>query len=209
MPTKTNPFNKSIADKVADPAQAALDRAKVVMQTQGDKEALSFISVAGESDKSEDEVVTSDDMPMPTAPPEEKYEKEDLLPILDMLLNDGYAIFEFSIRNKPIILRTRFTWEEKAINKFLDKADVKTVLSYQREYAFVTIAASLARFGSSVFEPINAGEQKVLDKSLSDRYDFILSLNSVVTDILQTKLDEFDRKQRYIIKHFDELLKDF
>jgi hypothetical protein len=145
----------------------------------------------------------------PKDPLRKVYPKDDVLPLLDSLLQHGYALFRFSLRGKEIMLRTRFTWEEQYIYQHLEASDIKSQLNYQREYAFITMAASLVKYGDYTFEPINKGENQHLEASMSERYEFIRSLNSVITDIIQIKLTEFDDKQRYIINNFDDLLKDF
>lgn len=184
-----NPFNK----EAVDPAEELLQRAK--------PQEAGLVS-----DKSEDDVDKTPESP--EAPPV-TYTKDEVLPILDQILNNGYAIETFKLRNTDVAFRTRFTWEEKAIYKHLEDLDIKTVLHYQREFAFITMAASLVKFGNTTFKPINEGTDEELKKSMEERYKFVISLNSILTDIIQAKLAKFDDKQRYIIKNFDELLKDF
>lgn len=137
------------------------------------------------------------------------YTDDEVLPIFDQLLNDGYAIDDFKLGKIQVVIRTRFSWEEKALYNHMEQADVKTALSYQREFSFITMAASLVKFGDTVFEPINEGTDAEFKQSMLDRYKFISSLNSVLTDILQLKLSKFDDKQRYIVENFDKLLKAF
>lgn len=148
-------------------------------------------------------------MPNPLQPQKPTFTNEEILPLLDSLLNNGYAIDKFKIRDTEVILRTRFTWEEQYIYQHLSASNLSTALVYQREFSFITIAASLVKYGNYTFEPINSGENEKLEKSITERYDFIRSLNSVITDILQLRLSKFDDKQRYIIDNFDELLKAF
>lgn len=158
-----------------------------------------------------------DETPAQDAPPqinpfgenEPVYAKEDILPMMDALLMHGYATSAFNMRKTKVTVRTRFTWEEQAIYKHMETVDLKTAIAYQREFATVYIAASLAQFGDLIFEPINGGKPEELEKSLSDRIEFVSSLNTVFTDIIQKKLYEFDDKQRYLIAHFDELMQDF
>ena len=137
------------------------------------------------------------------------YTKDDVLPVLDMLLNNGYAITESKIGKKTLILKTRFTWEEKAIYKYMESLNAKTTLRYEREFAFITIAASLVAYGNEVFTPTITGNPADLDKDLEKRLALVVSLNSVVTDIITKRLGDFDDKQRYIIDHIDELTRDF
>lgn len=159
------------------------------------------------SDKDDDET------PLPeinTVDPTAKtYTDDEVLPILDDLLANGYALANFSFRKTKVALRTRFTWEEQYIYKHLEQSQLKTALNYQREFLFITMAASLVQFGNHFFEPMNQGEEKALYASMKERYEFICSLNSVLTDILQDKLNDFDAKQRFIITNFDRLLKAF
>lgn len=139
----------------------------------------------------------------------EKYTKEDILPLMDALLMNGYATTTFNIRKAKVTLRTRFTWEEQAIYKHMENENLKTALAYQREFAIVYIAASLVQFGDYIFEPINAGKPDELKNSLDERIEFIQSLNTVMTDLLQHKLYDFDDKQKYLIDNFDKLMQDF
>lgn len=142
-------------------------------------------------------------------PEKEEFSKEELLPMLDSLLNHGYALDQFKIRGTTVVLRTRFTWEEQYIFRHLEASQIKTAIMYNIEHQNITLAASLTQFGDYSFNPINAGTEEELDKSMFDRYEFIMSLNSVIRDILQAKLDVFNAKQRYIIENFDKLLADF
>ena len=212
----SNPFDVgNIVKAKYDPAEELLARAKPdnmeIVGTLNDRVTVAGavdnnVEVAGAvSDKNEDEV----DKVEGAEPPVVTYAKDDVLPILDQILNNGYAIDTFKLRNIDIAIRTRFTWEEKAIYKHLEDLDIKTVLHYQREFAFITMAASLVKFGNTVFKPINDGTKEELEASIAERYKFVISLNSILTDIIQAKLAKFDDKQRYIIKNFDELLKDF
>ena len=195
----SNPFNKAPESPIVDPAEELLAKAAPSVVHQAPP-----VETAGTvSDKSEVEPTEE------TLVKEKTYAKEEILPILDQILNNGYAMDTFKIRNTDIVMRTRFTWEEKAIYEHLEATDTKTVLRYQREFAFITMAASLVKFGNNVFKPINEGTDEELKASITERYKFIISLNSILTDVIQKKLADFDDKQRYIIKHFDELLKDF
>ena len=143
--------------------------------------------------------------------PEKEFAKEELLPILDSLLNNGYATMDFKLRNVPIVVRTRFAWEEQLIYKKVESSASSPIL-FQRNYTLMTLAASLVQFAGHLFEPINAAPKDAptaLEDSFNDRYEFVQSLNSVFIDIMEKKLFEFDEKQNYITKHFDELLSDF
>lgn len=190
MAEKANPFNKSEKAPITAPIAAVSDKEEPKDAINEDTELLKA------SSPSETKETTT-------------YENDEVLPLLDMILNDGYAIEEFSLRNTSIIIRTRFTWEEKAIFKHLEDCDIKTALNYQREFAFITMAASIVKVGNTVFHPINTGTPEALAESMKARYDFISSLNSVLADIIQAKLNKFDSKQRYIIDNFDKLLQAF
>lgn len=159
------------------------------------------------------DTMPAQDTPAPIQDPfgtgEKVYPKEDILPMMDALLMNGYATDSFKIRKTKIVLRTRFTWEEQDVYKRMEASDLNTAIAYQRAFATVYIAASLIQFGDIVFEPINGGSKEELAKSMDERIEFIESLNTVITDIIQKKLYEFDDKQRYLIAHFDELLGDF
>lgn len=138
-----------------------------------------------------------------------QYTDAEVLPILDSLLNNGYAIHTFKLRNVEIILRTRFTWEEQYVYQHLEAANCRTSLNYQMEYGFITLASSLVKYGDSLFNPINAGPNIELQTSIKQRYDYVMSMNTVVLDIMRNELGKFDDKQRYIIDNFDKLLKSF
>ena len=140
---------------------------------------------------------------------EKTYPKKEILPMMDDLLMHGYATSAFSMRKTKVVVRTRFTWEEQAIYKHMETVDLKTAIAYQREFSTVYIAASLAQFGDFVFEPINAGKPEELKAALDDRIEFVSSLNTVFTDIIQKKLYDFDDKQRFLIANFDALMQDF
>lgn len=197
-PTAQSPINEPVA-KGAEPEAP---------EEQPEKEPIPVPEPEGETSDREDKGAEQVQL-YPKDPTKRVYTDSEVLPLLDSLLQHGYALDSFKIRGTEIILRTRFTWEEQYIYQHLEACDIKSAINYQREYAFITLAASIVKYGDYVFEPINKGEQKVLEESITERYDFICSLNSVITDIIQLKLGAFDDKQRYIIAHFDDLLKAF
>lgn len=148
------------------------------------------------------EVSTKQDIPENEPP---AFKREELLPMLDSLLQNGYVITEFSIRSTKVVLRSRFAWEDQEIFSRLDVDKPTTAIAFQQKMQMYTLAASLARYGSNIFEPVNQVDKKNFD----ERLEFLLSLPTLVTDIVYKKWFEFDAKSRYTIEHIDELLKDF
>lgn len=210
-PTAESPINQDVAEAVSAPPEkkAPKPKKKFTGETGNDPETtkLNVEPQAELSDRPDNsgEVTQLD----PLNPLKKVYSNEEILPILDSLLHHGYALHRFNMRGTEVMLRTRFTWEEQYIYQHLEDSEIKSQLTYQREYAFITIAASLVKYGDYLFDPINKGTNEQLENSISDRYEFVRSLNSVITDILQMKLNDFDDKQRYIIDNFDNLLKAF
>jgi hypothetical protein len=211
-----NPFDKDTLDKMASAIGEVVDERNTAPKEQrieinvgrsvGKSEALSA-DIAGQlgalSEKVDEGVINA------KAPGIKDYTRDEILPLMDSLLQNGYAIYSFRIKNMEVILRTRFTWEEQYIYKHMESAKLETALSYQREFSIALMAASLAQYGQYQFEVLNHGSKEALEKNFKDRYEFVLSLNNVVTDIIQKKLYDFDDKQRYLIANFDELLQDF
>ena len=134
-----------------------------------------------------------------------EFKKEELLPLLDALLQNGYVITEFSIRATKVVLRSRFAWEDQEIFSRLDVDKPATAIAFQQRMQLYTLAAGLARYGDTVFEPVN----KVDKKGFDERLEYVLSLPTLVTDILYKHWFDFDSKSRYIAGNIDELLKDF
>ena len=93
-------------------------------------------------------------------PPE--YQKDELLPMLDDLLQKGYVITEFSLRATRVVLRSRFAWEDQEIFTRIDKAKLDTAIAYQQRFALLSLAASLVLYGDTMFEPINKDREKML-----------------------------------------------
>lgn len=208
MSTTSNPFERKRKFDVPT-ARSPLteDTEDTVTEQELPKTEAPVVAEAELSDRPDN----GDTTPLidPADPTKRAYREKEVLPLLDGLLQHGYALHTFKMRNVEVMLRTRFTWEEQYIYQHLEASDIKTALNYQREYAFITLAASIVKFGDHLFEPINTGDDKLLVDSITKRYEFIRSLNSVVTDIIQIQLQEFDDKQRYIIANFDKLLKAF
>lgn len=137
------------------------------------------------------------------------YPKEDILPILDSLLQHGYALETFSIRNTNVVLRSRFGWEEEASVKAVESSNSNIRIGQERLFILSLLAASLVEYGKAKFPPINSGTKEELEKNYENRLSFVRSLPTTITDILIARLQEFDRKQAYMVENFDKLSKDF
>lgn len=136
-------------------------------------------------------------------PPE--YKKEELLPLLDGLLQNGYVINEFGIRSTKVILRSRFAWEDQEIFSRLDAEKVNTAIAFQHRMQVLTLAAGLVQYGNSIFQPKNVIDKKDFD----ERLEFILSLPTPIVDIIYENWFKFNAKYTYLTANIDALLKDF
>ena len=149
-------------------------------------------------------------MPGQTPEPVEKeYDLEKLLPILDAILQDGYATHEFSIRGKKVVLKTRATWEEQIIYKRMEKSGITSAIGYQTLFSIHLLASSLIQFDSYVFQPKAGGTDEEMEASLDERVEFIRSLSSLIKDLMEKQMYEFDDMQRYISKNFEKLSQSF
>ena len=140
---------------------------------------------------------------------EAEYNDEELLPLLDSLLHNGYTLDEFSLRDTKIVLRSRFTWEEREVFSKMDKLNPNTALQYQRMFSIYMIATALVRYGEHVFAPKNNGSIEDLIKDLNERFEFVSSLPTPIVDILEKRLMGFDAKHRYIVMNIEKLTRDF
>ena len=140
---------------------------------------------------------------------EAEYNDEELLPLLDSLLHNGYTLDEFSLRDTKIVLRSRFTWEEREVFSKMDKLNPNTALQYQRMFSIYMIATALVRYGDHVFAPKNNGSIEDLIKDLNERFEFVSSLPTPIVDILEKRLMGFDAKHRYIVMNIEKLTRDF
>ena len=130
--------------------------------------------------------------------------------MLDSLLQDGYVITEFDIRGIKVVLRSRFAWEDQEIFARIDHAKLNTAIAYQQRFTLMNLAASLVRYGTTVFKPQNSDQKdRTRLADLDERIEFIESLPTLVTDLIYTKWFAFNNKHGYLVAHFDELIKDF
>ena len=141
---------------------------------------------------------------------EKVFSKEELLPIIDSLLNFGYVMTNFKIKNIPVVLKTRFGWEDQVILRRMKDAD-GSPMAFRREFTLWSMAAALVQFGSDKFEPMNDTDKPMeeLELTLLARYNFMRSLNSIFIDIIELELAKFDDMQEYIVKNYQKLLEDF
>lgn len=137
------------------------------------------------------------------------FKPEDTLPILDSLLQSGYALDTFQIRKINVVLRSRFGWEEEAGWRAFESVGAQVRAAQDRSLMTAMLAGSLVEYGPHKFPPINTGTQEELNKSYQDRLTFVNSLPALVITLLLQKLTEFEAKQAYVAENFDSLTKDF
>lgn len=217
----TNPFTKN---KEAEPTEKEtikeltdkLKREMTKPAVEQPKDPDSLGALGGKPDVDEDPAQVELKIPGdPTATPakdskDKVYTKEEVLPIMDALLLNGYALESFQLgKATSVVLKTRFAWEEQAALKYAEKSPMTSNMGFQRELNLGILAGSIIQFGNTVFDPLNEGKQEDLDASFEERLTFIKGLNTVFTDIIQKKMFEFDNKQKYLIDHFDELMENF
>ena len=142
-------------------------------------------------------------------PKEPEYDKEELLAIVDSLLYHGYAVEQFNLRRINVVLKSRFAWEDLEIVELVEQSTLMSDQGTQVLLGQAFVASALVEFGTDKFPPRNSGTKEELKKDFMDRVEFVKSLSANVVSIIETKLREFDAKQNYVTKHFDELLKDF
>ena len=142
-------------------------------------------------------------------PKEPEFDKAELLDILDSLLHKGYAVMPFMLRKIPVVFKSRFAWEDAAVMEFVEESVLNTDTGVKLVLSYAFLAASLVEFGENKFPPRNQGTKEELKADFRERLEFIQSLSSPVTGLLERKLKDFDNKQSYVIEHFDDLLKDF
>jgi len=222
----TNPFTKidpKEEEKVDSTDTLAIATLTAKLKEQSLKEqsnnmvedkAISTGTLGGKPDVDEDpakvELKIPDTEKAKNDPAEKVYTKEEILPLMDALLLNGYAVTSFNLgKTTPVALKTRFAWEEQAAVKHAEQSPLTSNLGYQRELTLGLLAGSLVQFGNTVFDPINEGKREVLDNSFDERITFASGLSNVFFDILVHKMYDFDGKQKYLIDHFDELMENF
>lgn len=153
--------------------------------------------------------VIPEELASATEPNKEEFDKDELLEILDQLVVKGYATKRFKIKDKDVVIRSRFGWEEREINQRLDRAQWETIKCYQSELSYFLGAGSLVQFGDFVVPPLNSGDSKALIESFDQRLNFLTTLNIVFLSIFEKEYVEFDRKLMYIHRNIGEMTKDF
>ncbi len=123
--------------------------------------------------------------------------------IMDTILTEGF--YEESIpfnAQKNIVLRTRTYTDTLRAQKFLELESPTYPIAINDLIARYNMAASLARFGDKDFRK-QAGDTTVEepDAAFNRRYDFIMSLPTVVVIKLMGLLHKFDMKMQAV---FDE-----
>lgn len=137
------------------------------------------------------------------------FKPEDTLPILDSVLQNGYALDTFQIRKINVVLRSRFGWEEEAGWRAFESVGAQVRAAQDRSLMTAMLAGSLVEYGQHKFPPMNTGTQEELNKSYQDRLNFVNSLPALAITLLLQKLTEFEAKQAYVADNFDSLTKDF
>ena len=145
----------------------------------------------------------------PEAPSEPEFDKAELLDILDSLLHKGYAVMPFMLRKIPVVFKSRFAWEDAAVMETVEDSVLNTDTGVKLTLSYAFLAGSIVEFGDNKFPPRNTGTKEELKADFNERFEFIKSLSSPITGLLERKLKDFDAKQSYVVEHFDELLKDF
>lgn len=145
----------------------------------------------------------------PTEPADPEFDKAELLDILDSLLHKGYAVMPFMLRKIPVVFKSRFAWEDAAVMETVEDSVLNTDTGVKLTLSYAFLAGSIVEFGDNKFPPRNTGTKEELKADFNERFEFIKSLSSPITGLLERKLKDFDAKQSYVVEHFDELLKDF
>lgn len=157
-------------------------------------------------DKAEDASVNNGE-----APAEPTYTDDEVLPILDSILTRGYASESFFVRGAEVTLRSQFYWEDNLALRLTESqigyAPLKDVVS--SVYSRYVLASNLERFGGNYFPPITKGDPKDLEKSLTDRAEFLNGLPTLLIAVLWNHRVEFYNKLGFIEKNFDRLVKAF
>ena len=178
-------------------SKAALDQAKVLLaEKQAELAAAAAQTI----------------VPEVTATPVEEvpeYSKKELDVILNGLLYDGYATHSFKLKDIKVVLRTRFDWEEQEMITRIDRGNYELMATNQNEWGRLILAASLLQYNNFVFDPINGGTHQELVENFNERYDFVKSLNNVLTGLVSSELTKFDGMQAYILKHSDSVISNF
>ena len=144
-----------------------------------------------------------------SATTEPEFDKAELLDILDSLLHKGYAVMPFMLRKIPVVFKSRFAWEDAAVMETVEDSVLNTDTGVKLTLSYAFLAGSIVEFGDNKFPPRNTGTKEELKADFNERFEFIQSLSSPITGLLERKLKDFDAKQSYVVEHFDELLKDF
>lgn len=139
------------------------------------------------------------------------FKDEELLPLIDSILNFGFARDEFNIRNNIVILRSHFTWEDQHIVSLLDEYSRTHNLNMALDFMIkkYNLAAALEQIGSVRFNPIRSGSQEELTKSFNDRVDFIDTLPMPLVDYIFQRWMSFNEKVRAVSTDFERLAKVF
>lgn len=140
------------------------------------------------------------------------YKDEEILPLIDSILQKGYASESIYIRGNKVTFRSTFAWEEQEIvtridNKINDGISLKATGGYF--YELYSLAANLEQFGANYFAPVTHGTEEDKRKSFDDRVNFLLGLSSTLLTIINIKRADFTNKMQFLVDNSDRLLKAF
>lgn len=140
------------------------------------------------------------------------YKDEEILPLIDSILQKGYASETIYIKGNKIIFRSTFSWEEQEIvtridNKISEGMNLKSTGSYF--YELYGLAANLEQFGANYFPAVTSGTEFDKKKSFDDRVEFLSNISSTLLTIISIKRAEFLKKLQFLVDNSERLLKAF
>ena len=207
VPVFTNPTPNSIfANPYVSPEEPQPNSAMDVISGSITNENRGMTNSEPEVVKQE----TTSDSSDTTQPPE--FTDEEVLPILDALLTTGCAKYTSTIRGIPLVLRTQYFWEDQMVVQMADRKsgpDTNLRITGAVYYDMYALAANLETFGGAHFPSIAQGSPEELQKSFTDRVNYLQSLPSAIITIISMKRLEFLRKVNFVITNFDRLIEVF
>jgi hypothetical protein len=138
-----------------------------------------------------------------------QYDIDEVRETMDQLFHNGYALTRGNLRGITFVLRTRFDWEDEQVLKYAEGSDLTSRIGFQHNMGRGLLAASLVEYDDQLWEPRNHGPKEELEKMFKARLEFVMSLNTVIFEILQKKMREMDEKNTYIINNLEKLSEDF
>jgi hypothetical protein len=124
--------------------------------------------------------------------------REEAIGIIDAVLTKGVYEETSKIFNRiEITLATRSYDDLLRTARLIDNLSPQTTLYIQDLLVKYNLAASLKKYGSTVFTPLNVGDTDLMDK-LQERLDFIAALPEVAVKLLHQKLYTFESRVRAV-----------